>query len=152
MQTVKFDRWVLEADRSETQAIYADTRASGATECGCADCRRFETVRAELYPRSVLEVLNRLGVDPKKEVEVMNFGPDGEGHDIWSWWLLFIGRIKSGPDAALGRESRDLAPVTNTFRIGFTEDISIPWAGFRDRPYRVQVECYYYAPEGGRES
>ena len=145
MQTVEYEKWVLEVDRPATQAIYSDIPESGAVDCGCDDCLRFDEMRSILYPASVLEVLDRLGVDPGKEVEVMSFGPDEDGRDIWNWWLLFVGRIKSGPDAAAQQGCLNYESVTDNFMIGFTEGISIPWAGFRDRAPLVQVECHYYA-------
>ena len=145
MQTVRFDKWVLEVDRPATQAIYSAIPKSGAAECGCSDCLRFDAVRETLFPRPILELFDRLGIDPAKEVEVMSFGPDEDGRDIWNWWLLFVGRIVSGPDAAAERGRLNYEQVTADFMIGFTEDISIPWAGFRGREPLVQVECHHYA-------
>ena len=143
METVEFGKWILEVDPEATRAAHASIQEGGALGCGCSQCLDFVAIRANLYPPRVLALLERFGVSPDKEVEVMDLGSGEPGEEVWNWWVLLVGRIASGPDVARDGWQRHDFSVTDEFSIGFTEQISLPQDGFHDLPQVVQVEFLY---------
>ena len=67
-QTIRYDP-------DATAAIYATLRNGWAEDCGCVGCRNLLAQRDEVYPAAFKELLQRLGIDPNKESEVVADGP-----------------------------------------------------------------------------
>ena len=87
--------WTVEVDRQLTAAIYAQV-ASGAEDCPCDHCQDWAAQREELYPPPVRELLASLGIDYRREAQLMDLDSTPESH-LCQAWFHFIGRIVSGP-------------------------------------------------------
>ena len=144
METVEFNGWVLEVDRTATEAAYAAVATASTAECGCADCLRFEANRLDLLHPAALALFDQLGIDTAKEVEVMNFGPDHDGRDIWDWLYHFVGRLVAVPDGAESNGVTAFTPLSDDFSFGFTSQVSLVGEPFRERGPLVQAECFFY--------
>ena len=144
MQSVEFRGWTFEVNREATQEAFAAIETGDAVKCGCSDCLRFDAVRLEILPPPVLVLFDQLGIDPAKEVEPTNFGPDGDGRDIRDWLYHFVGRVVGEPVAAESNGQVAFTPLSADFSVGFTEEATLVPAPFQDRGGVVQVECFFY--------
>lgn len=115
MERVRFRGWLLDADPEATRRAF-ESAARGAESCEESVCQNFAAARDLVYPREVLDLFERLGIDRRKEAEtfhVCRVGPktlrfwreSGErlsdvvlGLHLHGGWFHFIGSIVEGPD------------------------------------------------------
>jgi hypothetical protein len=94
---LSLDQQIIEFDFEATRALYREhIKVAGADECGCADCKLFASRRATVYPKHLHDLLTKLGVDPMKELEVFELGPEGPSHALYGGWFKLVGEIKDG--------------------------------------------------------
>ena len=97
-QTIRYDR-------EQTRKAYAAVKGGDAERCGCSYCLNFVAQRATAYPENFRLLLDQLGIDPEKEGEVYECGPDGPLR-VYGGWFYFVGElIEAGErmtDAASG--------------------------------------------------
>jgi len=148
METVYFNGWVLKVDRLATEAAYASVETPSTVECACPDCLRFEKCRKDLLHADALALFHQLGINALKEAEVMNFGPDHDGRDIWNWLYHFVGYIAATPDETRSEGSTTFTSLSDDFSIGFTSQVSLVAQPFRDCRPLVQAECFFYEGNG----
>jgi hypothetical protein len=105
--------WNVAVDPEATKHAYeALGTVSAADGCDCAYCLNFRAARPNLYPAEFLELLGRLGVDPRCEHEAQDFGPceatwyeeyerQRGAWQEWTWIYMgcfrALGRVVSGP-------------------------------------------------------
>ena len=97
-QTIRYDP-------EATAEIYARLRNGWAEACGCVGCRNLLAQRDEVYPTAFTELLQRLGIDPNKEAEVVADGPLENGSHHYGGWFFFVGEMVTAGDASLISES-----------------------------------------------
>lgn len=85
-------------DRHATAQIYADVSTGWVERCRCVGCRNFLAQRETIYPRAFTELLDRLGIDPKKEAEAVLDGPLKNGLYHYGGWFFFVGEMLTGGD------------------------------------------------------
>ena len=91
---------VILFDRQQTRNAYSAMEVGDAERCGCSYCRNFAAQRSTVYPEDFLTLLDQLGIDPGKEGEVYECGPDGPLR-LYGGWFYFAGEIiKPGERAA----------------------------------------------------
>jgi hypothetical protein len=137
-QAIKFGRWSVISDVESTKAAYA-TIAKGAPEtCGCDPCKNFAAQRSEVYPASVVELFERLGVATNREAEIYHLARLESGKHLYGGWFHFVGSILDGRDAkrqvAENVWQPDLEPMSDRFSLGFTSTIELApesFAGFQ---------------------
>jgi hypothetical protein len=88
-----FGEWEYVADRNATARAYALAERGGADACGCAGCRNFRLARARIFPARFLELLDELGIDPRKDGEVYHLGRLGPGVHAYGGWYHFVGML-----------------------------------------------------------
>jgi hypothetical protein len=76
----------------ETRRIYARIPCGGADTCNCLPCRNFQLVRDAAYPPDFRELLNELGIDYRKELEVFLGVPLENGTHLYEGWFCFVGK------------------------------------------------------------
>ena len=110
-------------DYAQTRAAFAKLPGSGyaGPDCGpCAPCRNFQLVRARAYPPALMAFLERLGVDPTKESEVIGCRePDGWFYTNW---------FDAAGVAVLDRP-HDFEPLIEGVRVEGVEVCVIPSCG-----------------------
>ena len=84
-QTIRFDR-------EQTRRTYLAIAQGDAERCRCASCLNFAAQRDSAYPESFRSFLDRLGIDPDKEGEVYECGPEDELY-IYGGWFYLAGEI-----------------------------------------------------------
>jgi hypothetical protein len=84
-QTIRFDQ-VL------TRTAYEVVPGGDAERCGCLYCLNFAAQRSSAYPDAFRSILEKIGIDPDKEGEVYELGPDGDSR-IVGGWFYFAGEV-----------------------------------------------------------
>jgi hypothetical protein len=85
--------WLYTCDRKATFDAYAREERGGADTCTCTGCRNFVAVRARAFPRTFLEFLDSLGVDPHKDGEVYHYAQRAPGCHEYGGWFHFVGSL-----------------------------------------------------------
>jgi len=86
------------ADRAATILAYGRTERGGADTCDCAGCRNFRVARAEAFPTEFLALLDKLGVDPRKDAEVYHNARLAPGRHDYGGWYHFVGTLDQTGD------------------------------------------------------
>lgn len=89
---------VVEYDAVATRNAYAEIDG-GINSCKCDCCANYRLVREEIYPQDFLVILERLGIDSRKEIELTHLpandaDDDGPpyGHAAFGHFA-FVGRV-----------------------------------------------------------
>jgi hypothetical protein len=94
-QTIRFDR-------EQTRRAYAALTTGDAERCGCSSCLNFAAQRPAAYPESFRLLLDQLGIDPEKEGEVYECGPEDQLY-VYGGWFYFVGEfVEPGERATTG--------------------------------------------------
>lgn len=148
MMAVTFKDWTFEVDKTLTEQTYGRISNSGADMCDCNDCKNYIAYRDKVFPNEVANLLEDLGIDYRKEVEVISYEilPNGLHHI--GGWFHFKGRVLAGKDYRIllpsGGHTFNLTPITNMFSIGFAEGSDMTL--FEEKTGLVQVEFDTYIP------
>ncbi len=146
MDTLRFRKWELEMDREATRQAYADTQIGWAEYCGCTHCKNFKAAREGVYPPEMLDLLDRLGIDRMKELEILPYRRIDMKTYFYAGWFHFVGSIRSGPDywkpapeGGLTNDPDGTEFLRESFRMGFTSRLTRVMKPFLKNPL-VQLE------------
>jgi hypothetical protein len=92
MDQIQSGDQVIRHDREQTRKAYSAMKGSSAERCGCSYCLNFAAQRSTAYPENFRLLLDRLGIDPVKEGEVYECGPDGPLR-VYGGWFYFVGEF-----------------------------------------------------------
>lgn len=95
----------LSVDSDATRNAYARIARGGADSCNCLACRNYRLVREVAYPAEFRALLDELGVDYRKELEVYFGVPQADGLHHYEGWFCFAGKVY-GRDVAADVENR----------------------------------------------
>jgi hypothetical protein len=93
-----FGQWEYTVDRKATILAYSRTERGGADTCNCADCRNFRVARAVSFPAEFLALLDKLGIDPRKDAEVYHNARLAPGRHYYAGWYHFVGTLDQAGD------------------------------------------------------
>jgi hypothetical protein len=93
MKTLKYETWVIEYDDALTRDIYRNI-TGGTKTCTCLYCANFSLARESVYPDDFKKLLDQLGIDSEKEVEVFQYNRITPGWQLYGGWFHFVGSIK----------------------------------------------------------
>jgi hypothetical protein len=148
--TVRFGRWSLRPDRDKTREAYAQLPSGSAEKCGCNICKNYAAAREEVFDGEARRVLDLLGIDYRREAEVLHQHRIAEGRHAYSGRFHFIGAIESGRDAAAPRGNGlfalELEPANERVSFGFTARTQQLPSVFAGEGQVVQVEFEAIAP------
>lgn len=143
--------WVIEVDRKTTVQAYKKLQ-SGAQECGCQGCQNFIRIREKFFSKEFLDMLNQLGIDYKKDVEVYDIEDTSCKKRIFSGWYHACGRILQGwktPEPKLGEvQELKYIPFDNNCKILIREAHAL---ASKDFPHPIlQLEFTFEIAEKGQ--
>src|ERR1700739_3434777 len=143
LESIRFGRWEINCDAESTKRAYLSVTTGGPEKCGCEPCLNFAAARVQIYPAQVLTLFGRLGISPKREVEVYHMARLSSGKHLYGGWFHFSGSIISGSEAwkeaAENLRTPDFEEVNETFRLGFTSRLGVVREAFEGLPL-VQLE------------
>ena len=125
----------LTFDREATAALYRETIATaGADACNCTSCKNFAAQRTAAYPLHFLELLERIGVDSRKELEVFDLDrvAANSTRRLYGGWFAFCGVITQGTD---------WRPDHNPGAFTYWTTNSFPSARFPDGVCAIEFLC-----------
>ncbi len=117
MQQIQAGDYIIGHDRDLTRNAYASMKSGDAERCGCSYCRNFAAQRGTVYPGTFRLILDQLGIDPAKEGEVYESGPDGRLR-VYGGWFYFAGEL-----CAKGTRATD---AHSGFQHGFADAKTLP--------------------------
>lgn len=137
-QMVRFDiqEWVLACDVEATRRIYAQITEGGANECVCDYCKNYALLRARVFPEPARALLAQLGIDWRREAEVMHYNREESGLHFYGGWFHFVGHIESR-----GTQFK----IAEDFSIDFGERYAPMFAQFKDEP-TVRIDFSTHLP------
>lgn len=119
IETFHFNEWIIEVDLLRTSRYYANHNIS--EDCNCKNCKNYR-LHCEYISSDLLSFFHRLGVDPKKEGEFMEFGPNNDGDIHYMGFYHLVGKIKTGPRNVNEKwKEIDLIKIDN-FEFGFNDE------------------------------
>jgi len=92
MKQIQAGDQIIRYDREQTRAAYSMMKTGDADRCGCASCLNFAAQRHAAFPDHFRQLLAQLGIDPEKEGEAYECGPDGEMR-VYGGWFYFVGEF-----------------------------------------------------------
>ncbi len=94
MEQIQCGDQIVKFDCEKTRMAYAAMQTGDAERCGCSGCRNFAAQRKSAYPDHFFVLLAQMGIDPEKEGEVYECGPEGELYRYGGWFFC-VGEIVS---------------------------------------------------------
>lgn len=105
--------WRVRVNVDATRNAYAAVTAGGADTCRCDYCANWVAQRSSLLAGPVGVLLDRLGIDGTRDVEVVEYGPEpATGLRHYEAWYDFIGEIVAGVPARPARRTGIVPPPT----------------------------------------
>jgi hypothetical protein len=86
MQQIQRGDQTVNFDREKTIRAYSAMQTGDAERCGCLYCRNFAAQRKSAYPDHFRSLLDHLGIDPEKEGEAYECGPEDGLHHYGGWF------------------------------------------------------------------
>src|SRR5579872_4096631 len=93
MKTFEHRQWHGEFDRPATVRACAAMKVGGAENCNCGPCRNFSLQKPVPYPTEFLTLLDYLGIQPDREIEVYWY-VYGKRHIDYQGWFYFVGQVQ----------------------------------------------------------
>lgn len=123
MEKITFKDWVFLTDKTYNENIYQNHNFE---HCECLYCENFEAYKENIFPREVLDLFDKLGVDYRKYAEIMYiFDENGQYH--YYGWYHFRGEFH-GVDAKIKIDDDsfqiETISITNECSLGFHYDNS----------------------------
>ena len=141
MTTINFRDWELIVDKQLTTSTYDQATMGGADGCSCNECKNFQSYRDRLYPAEIMQLLNDLGIDYKKESEICHYCRQDDGLHHYGGWFHFKGHFKGKDCTSWTSENSytfDLTTISETFSIGFRKASDLTF--FENKDDLVQIE------------
>jgi hypothetical protein len=145
MERLLFGRWHICCDAAATRRAYQAVATGSPEECGCCHCRNFAAARGVVYTPEPLGLLDKLGIDHRKEAETWECGRLDSGRHLYGGFFYFVGSVETGADALQPDGGVDFEPLTEHFSLGFTCQVSLVRPPFAGLPL-VQLEFSAHVP------
>ncbi len=133
--------WKFEVDKELTEKEYTKIDKPSAESCGCGNCLNYIEFREKIFPKEIKDLLNQLGINERKEIEISHMAKLENGLHYYSGWFHFVGKF-NGKDCSIelpsGGFTIDFLEVTENFGIGFTKAKTL--SVFENNEDLVQVE------------
>jgi len=71
---IRFRSWAFEVDKQTTERVYQAVDKGRAQTCGGNACQNFFLQQTGVYPSEVIAFFKDVGIDYRKEAEVVEYG------------------------------------------------------------------------------
>ncbi|HMF18487.1 MAG TPA: hypothetical protein VKE98_14855 [Gemmataceae bacterium] len=144
----KVARWLIECDPKATRQCFA--KLAAGTPCECDQCRNFYAAAGQTFPAEFLALLDELGIDPTKPVDLCHYCREPSGLYLTGGWFHFLGSILKGKDAMswdkeTGNGTLQLAELVPGLLFGFTAGLALVQVPFQGLPL-LQLEFQTRVP------
>ena len=97
VMSLTFGPYTLDHDNPTTRKVYESIPAGGSQTCKCAMCRNWVAIRDRVLPSEFRDLLERLGIDYRKDGEVVHYYRREDGLHFYDGWYHGIGVMLSEP-------------------------------------------------------
>ncbi|AXH99804.1 hypothetical protein DV702_08695 [Sporosarcina sp. PTS2304] len=111
--------WTITTDPQRTKKFY-DNHHYLSQDCNCEYCVNY-LLACEQFPPTIYRLFESLGIDPRKEGEVSEFGKSAEGLYHYIVFYHFVGEIVKEPSSALASPDFHV----EGFSVSFTNDLDL---------------------------
>lgn len=136
-----FRDWTLTVDLEATRSACTSVENGSAEDCKCNDCENYIACRVMAFPDEIKALLEQLGVDYRKEIDIWRMCMDEDGKHRYSGFFHFKGSF-DGKDCFVpttgGGGTMSMTAIDESFSIGFT--VAEDFTYFKDKQNLVQVE------------
>ena len=95
---VNFLDWIFKPDVNSTATLYSSIeKDDDQMWCSHDSCNHYLKYRDLVFPRPVLDLLIKLGINYSKEVNLIDQGPVSPNRIWYETWFDFKGEVLSGP-------------------------------------------------------
>jgi hypothetical protein len=91
--------WIVKYDKIATRLAYSQIDVGIPESCPCEYCPNFVAVRDEVHPIEVLKMLEKIGIDYRKESEVFFCNKEDDGKLCYAGELCFVGSVENTNEA-----------------------------------------------------
>jgi site-specific DNA-methyltransferase (adenine-specific) len=137
---VRFGRWTVRAEPAKTRAAYTGLVAA-SERCGCNICKNYQGARERIFDLEARAVLDQLGIDYRREIEVLHTHRIARGRHAYEGWFHLFGAIEAGRDARVHRGgdayALELEPCGESLSFGFTSRLAQTRLGVHHRAARA---------------
>ena len=130
MTEITFHDWILECDVEATRETYQKVSQGSAEICACVYCKNFAALRDDLFQADFLELLNNLGVDYRKDVEIYHKAKLEKGKHLYAGWFHSIGTIK---------QNGNVVTLKNKIKVYFMQNKNLMFDEFEGKDL-IQIE------------
>ena len=130
MTEITFHDWILECDVEATRETYQKVSQGSAETCVCIYCKNFLALRDKLFQGEFLELLNNLGVDCRKDVEIYLQATLEKGKYSYAGWFHSIGKVKQNGNVVI---------LKNELKVYFMQNKDLMFDEFEGKDL-VQIE------------
>ncbi|SNS90022.1 hypothetical protein SAMN05446037_102639 [Anaerovirgula multivorans] len=120
MDKYKFGEWIIEFDRVKTEEYYKNI----CEGCTCAYCINYRENLKSLT-NDIEEFFSKLGIDPLKEGEFIEFGEIEPGIRHYSGFYHFVGNIIDGPKFSSLHWDKEKMLKVGSYFLGFSDEIEL---------------------------
>lgn len=121
-------------DRDTTARAYQLAEGGGSETCVCNGCRNFRIARDRVFPADFLALLSDLGIDPRKDAEVVHYGANEPGMHMYDGWFHFLGTLA-------GNGASERVQLGDGFSVWLTDDYAPGLKSLAGQP-SVQVSFW----------
>lgn len=132
----EYGTWRVKYDADLNCQIYSRILTGGPELCGCIACKKFMRIRDSFYPPEFKTILLTLGINYKKETEVVTYGDDK--NPPLEGWYNFAGIVENG--------EQDFQYIKGNFRLELTTGGLLVPHEFGSLPI-IKIEWKYPAPD-----
>ena len=129
--------WRIWHDSALTRQIYEEVTVGSAERCGCTECANYVAARDRAFPKQVLKLFEKLGIDHRKEAEIYYKSPLAPGLHLYGGWFNFVGGVEKGEE--------EISQVDQGCLLELTSDPALIPSVFANRPV-VQIEFNVEVP------
>ena len=130
MTEITFHDWILECDVEATRETYQKVSQGSAEICACVYCKNFAALRDDLFQADFLELLNNLGVDYRKDVEIYHQATLEKEKHLYAGWFHSIGRVKQNGNVVI---------LKNELKVYFMQNKDLMFNEFEGKDL-IQIE------------
>jgi hypothetical protein len=135
--------WLIEYHPTATRTAYEKIHAGGPEECGCEHCYNFALARDRIYPPEAENLFAMVGIDFKKETEVIHLRKIKPGLHQYTGSFHFVGTAENTQNIRC--DSTTYVAVSSNFSWQFKKSQDPVHGAFHNLPL-VQVEFMANVP------
>jgi hypothetical protein len=131
---ISIAKWDLEFDKEATELAFVHQ----SYDCDCSYCQNFLASYHNL-PEDYFELLNKLGIDPAKPSEIIEYCKNNDETHFYGWWFHIVGNLEK-----TSKISETSTKFNDKINILISDDNSLVAKDFPD-PI-VQIEFFANLP------